>query len=625
MISKIKPGETSFKGARVNILATADNHGNIFKMPIWLKTVENNAKDIFLHAGEESTRNFFAIVGDWFINPSKKGYLTNSKLTNGELQNYALLHTIELVRNALGKAAQGSAFFETLFTPGNHCLDGGDKFLFNAMKKNPVTTLVTNVDLERSPLVKRAMMESKNIVQSAEYSIPDDKKSDLYHKMLFVSATIPSMDFYNPGLMEGTEFYDNCNKKDANLKEEDIQGTINALKTRIDKFKKANPKGAVILLSHMGGRLSEIICKNIPQINQVLNGHDHKNIQTNVGKTSINSLGKDNEMIKALNFEFDDSGNLIKCSMTPYFTKTTLADGIETHPFQKFLVDFLEKDMQPIISLSEVKKDENINHLNVTSSMLEEYVRKMGITTPKEIKKMLKNDAFQQFVKSNVEKEMVSSNTVAQGLNELTYGNEVRYSNSYLMNYLTSALKRQIRNSLVPEIFSVAIQSSIVRNGLKDGANNLDVMKVFDGVSEDLSNLRIGNVKGKELVGLIVENVLSNLKAPTRNTIIHWSDVQVNRTLISNIQAGESSSDYSQAIKVRNQQTKDFEPIDLEKDYKIAIGEKYLVKTDIEWPVKIRDRFVSLDKTYDELFKEYLSSINYNVKVTSKTKEKRIL
>ena len=43
------------------------------------------------------------------------------------------------------------------------------------------------------------------------------------HNILFLSATIPSMDFYNPGLCDGLEFYDNSNKKDANLTEEDIQ------------------------------------------------------------------------------------------------------------------------------------------------------------------------------------------------------------------------------------------------------------------------------------------------------------------------------------------------------------------------------------------------------------------
>ena len=193
------------------------------------------------------------------------------------------------------------------------------------------------------------------------------------------------------------------------------------------------------------------------------------------------------------------------------------------------------------------------------------------------------------------------------------------------MNYLTSAIKRVVREKHDSDVFTVALQSSIVRGGLEDEADNLKVMKVFDGVSEDLSNLRIGAVKGKELVGLIVENILSNLKAPTRNTIIHWSDVQVNRSMIEAISTGNHDADYSEAIRVRNKITKEFEPIDLEEDYKMVIGEKFLVKDDIEWPGKIRDRFVSLDKTYDQLFREYIESVNYKLHITPKTKEQRIL
>ena len=174
-------------------------------------------------------------------------------------------------------------------------------------------------------------------------------------------------------------------------------------------------------------------------------------------------------------------------------------------------------------------------------------------------------------------------------------------------------------------MFTVAIQSSIVRGGLENGADNLQVMKVFDGVSEDLSNLKIGAIKGKELVGLIVENITANLKAPTRNTIIHWSDVQVNRTLIEAILKGEVEADYADAVRVRNKLTKEFEPIDLDEDYKMVISEKYLVKDDIEWPGKIRDRFKTLNKTYDQLFREYISSVNYKLHITPKTKEKRIL
>lgn len=573
MITPVQQGQQglSFNGARINILATADNHGNIMRMPIWLRTVENNAKDIFAKSDEESTKNFFAVVGDWFINPSKKGYLTRPMLSNGDLQNLALLKTIGMLRNIVMKAAKGAAYFETLFTAGNHCLDAGDDFLLGVMKRNPMTSLLTNADLAKSPAVKRAMVENNRIVQAATYSIADDKDPDFFHKVLFLGVTIPSMDFYNPGLLKGMTFFDNCNKKDAGLKEEDLGGTIQSVKEKVDKFKEENPKGAVILLSHTGGRISEIICKHVPQINLVLNGHDHKNLQTNFGKTSINSLGKDNEMIKALSLEFDDEGNIVKTSMTPYFTAVTIPDGIEEHPFQKFLNDVLSKDLTPIVSVNEIKSD--------------------GET----------------------------------GSKELAYGNELRYSNSYLMNYLTSAIKRVVREKTDPEVFTVAIQSSIVRGSIKDGANNLDIMKVFDGVSEDLSNLRIGSIKGEEMVGLIVENVLQNLKAPTRNTIIHWSDVQVNRSMISDIQSGQSTNNYADAIKVRNQETKEFEPIDLDKDYKMVINEKFLVKDDIEWPGRIRDRFVSMDKTYDELFKDYLASVDYKIHITPKTKEQRII
>ena len=228
------------------------------------------------------------------------------------------------------------------------------------MRKNPMKTLVTNVDLDNSPRLTEAMNTNPNIVKSAVFSIPDDKNPELIHKLMFLGVTIPSMDFYNPGLCDGLEFYDNSNKKDANLKEEDIQGTIEAVRAQVERFKAENPKGAVILLSHMGGRLSEIIRKNVPEIDHILNGHDHKNSQLNVGITSINSLGKDNEMIKALNFEFDDDGNFARGNMTPYFTETTLADGLEKHPFQLFLDSFFEKDLEPLVSLGELKSEADI-------------------------------------------------------------------------------------------------------------------------------------------------------------------------------------------------------------------------------------------------------------------------
>lgn len=494
------------------------------------------------------------------------------------------------------------------------------------MKKNPMKTLVSNVDLSKSSAIRDAIKTNNNVLKQAVYSIPDDKNANLIHKVLFLGVTIPSMDFYNPGLCEGLEFYDNSNKKDANIKEEDLQNTIAAIRQKVNEFKEENPKGAVIVLSHMGERLSEILQKNIPQINHILNGHDHKNTQSNVGKTSINSLGKDNEMIKALNIEFDDNGDFVKATMTPYFTETTLDDGLENHPLQIFLNKCFEKDMKPLIKLNEYTTETKSHN---SDDIIEKYtnavLENIGIDTPELKAKLMANKNFAKAINIEVDNKIKADYGIKQGHARLSYGNEIRYKNSYLMNYLTSALKRNIRDKIDPEVFAVALQSSIVRGGLEDGSDNLDVMKIFDGVSEDLSGLKIGNIKGYELAGLVVENVLANLKAPTRNTIIHWSDVQVNRSLIEAIQEKRVSAKYTDAVRVRNPITKEFEPFDPDENYRIVIGEKFLVKDDIEWPKKIRNRFEPLNKTYDQIFRDYIESINYDLHITPKTKENRII
>ena len=293
---------------------------------------------------------------------------------------------------------------------------------------------------------------------------------------------------------------------------------------------------------------------------------------------------------------------------------------------QKFLDSNFAKDTVPVIRLGELKNDiEPSARRSRINEFIDVVLEKWGFVDSKERVQRMKNPAFNKAVMAEARKEFENKEKVNGALTELTYGDEIRYQNSYLMNYLTSAIKRAVRN-LDKDVFTVAIQSSIVRGGLNDGADNMKVMKIFDGVSEDLSNLKIGNVKGYELVGLIHENILSNLKNPTRNTIIHWSDVQVDRSLLADIKAGKSDKKPEDAIKVRSKENKEvFEPIDLNKDYRMVIGEKFLVKDDIEWPGKIRDRFTSLYKTYDQLFKEYIASVDYNLYITPKTKEKRIL
>lgn len=41
MITRVQSGSPDFKAARINILATADNHGNIMQLP---RVLKNNRK-----------------------------------------------------------------------------------------------------------------------------------------------------------------------------------------------------------------------------------------------------------------------------------------------------------------------------------------------------------------------------------------------------------------------------------------------------------------------------------------------------------------------------------------------------------------------------------------------------
>jgi 2',3'-cyclic-nucleotide 2'-phosphodiesterase (5'-nucleotidase family) len=564
MIGSIQGYSPSFKAAQLNILATSDNHGNFLTWPLLAQTVENNKKDIFQKAEEDSTLNLLAINGDWFINPSKNGFITDPDANSGKLQFSILNQFIDFVRKQAGKDAK----FDTVYTMGNHDLDAGDSFMYNVMRKAKMNTLITNVDVENSPGIQKVLNKTDKVTKSKVYSIPDDKNPYLEHKVLLLGVTIPSMKFYNPGLLKDMRFFDDCNKKDANLKEEDLLNTFNAVKEEVEKFKEENPKGAVIVMSHTGAPISKMIKKHVPEIDVILNGHDHKNLTSLIGSTNIDSLGKDNEIIKAFSLKFDDDGDLEK-EVNTYVSKATSTEKLDKNPINTHMRELLAEDLKPLVSVTDISGSEA----------------------------------------------------------ELPYNElEVRSKNSYLANYLTSAVKRSVRKLTGENDVIVGIQSSIIRGGLKNGSNNLAIMKIFDGVSEDLSNVKIGALSGEELVGLITENIKSNLKNPKRNTLIQWSDIKINRTLISDIVEGKSKKDFSDAIQVRNNITNEFEPINLNKKYKIAIGEKFLVKDDIEWPGRIRDRFVSLDRTYDKLLRSYISSdeINYQLKVTPKTKENRI-
>ena len=538
--------QIGFKAAQVNIVATSDNHGNVHNLPKLVGTIEQNKGDIFKKADEKSTLNMFAIAGDFFMNPKKTGYMTKPELSNGDIQANFLNKVVNTVKGLVKNN------FDTVYAPGNHCYDGGDEFLYSKLKDEPVKTLVTNVDLEKSPLVSGLMKDHKDIVKSMVYEVQDDKNPDLKHDVLFMGVTIPSL----KGKLTKTELYDNNNKKDTQITEQDLQKTFEVLNEQVQTFKEKHPKGAVVLLSHMGAPISKMIEKNVPNINFILNGHDHTRDNADDGKTLINSLGKDNEIIKSVNFRFNDNGDLEDIGYNMFITENYK----ENKEVKAFLDQNFEQDVKPLVKM--------------------------------------------------------------HGASELEYSDKIRYQNTELTNFLTSSVMEEAQKE-IPDLTSVALQSSYVRGGIKQDSTNLNLLKIFDGIDVESQNLNVGSVKGSDMVDIISKNVLSNLQAPTRNTLIQWSDFQVNRTMIEDIQNGKSNKTYADAVKCRNQKTGEFENIDLNKDYKILLSNKMLSKKDF---AGVRENFTSIGKNYDDFFRANISGKNYEVDANAaKVKEQRVL
>ena len=165
MLSSVQGYSPNFKAAQLNIVATSDNHGNLLTYPMLAQTVKNNKKDIFVKAEEPSTLNVLAIAGDWFMNPSKRGFITNENANNGKLQLQFLNQFIDFMNKQAGQDSN----FETVFTMGNHDLDAGDTFMYKVMDSKKMKTLLTNADVENSPKLKSLMnlLITKKVVMKA--------------------------------------------------------------------------------------------------------------------------------------------------------------------------------------------------------------------------------------------------------------------------------------------------------------------------------------------------------------------------------------------------------------------------------------------------------------------------
>ena len=551
-ISKMPFGkQVSFGKANINIAALSDTHGQIDKTAAICDTYEKHKEEIHPDGKNKSNLNVLAVVGDWFMNPTRKGYLS-FKETIGDMQGKFLGDFIERMKSGLGNLS-------SLYTPGNHCLEGGDSFLFDKVKKCDMTTVMTNVDIEDSKSITSLEPEArKKFTESTILEVPDDKDPNKVHKMLVLGMVCPNMDYYCNGLINDLDILDRSRKKEVKIEESDLQETYKQFNEQISKFKEENPNSPVMLLNHAGQRVVQMLCNNC-DLDLVLNGHDHKDettefVSAKTGKkTTVCSLSENAKKLEAINVHFDDDGNFSFDSKALYVQLQN-----QDEKFKEIFDKTFIEDTKGIVEITDVSGSERLKVDNI------------------------------------------------------------RYADNPLAKLVTDTIISDIRTTH-PDTQLFMMNTSAFRSELQvdkeNPVTNMQLMDLMSGLIEKEGKIRVGEFSGEVLTKMVYQNVLENSENKTRNVLMGWSGLQFDRGNIIRLQKEGCSdmTEVSKYIKIMN--NGEYEPIDFSKSYKTAVTQKLFDKTIIEDVKKLDSEFIHLGKSANDCLLAGVKKNNYKLVV----------
>lgn len=350
-------------------------------------------------------------------------------------------------------------------------------------------------------------------LRSKTIEIQDDKDPSLVHKVLFLGVSPGNMSYYNKKL-EGIKFLDDVYKPQSKITPDEVKNSINAVKKEIEEFKKENPKGAIVLLDHFGGTFQDELLRQKLPVNVILSAHEHLDYDELKGSALIVKLFQNFKKFENVKINFDDNGDL---------------SGIKTHAYYP-------------------------KGLSGTNEMQDFYER------------VFKKDIEQSY-----------SIPARDGICDLELKG-VRYKNSYLANYITDVILNRIQKR-IPETDFFALNASAIRGPLKtkEGGevNNINILLTLNGIRNEDANIMLSRVTGREILYMIVENVMSNAQSREKNPLNHYSGLSYNKTmLIKGIQMGLDEKNLISFIRDKNG-----EPLDLDREYLLANVEKFFLKS----------------------------------------------
>lgn len=461
---------------------------------------------------KKGNKNVLVIDGDWFISGSAKGYKSNRDENSHYFQ-------IKFFNAFVKKMKQLSSGLVTFFIPGNHEFDGGEQEFKRVANSIDAKILMTNLDVENSPTLNEPVQKGK-ILQKSILDIEDDKNPDLTHKVLFLGINPVNIPYYKKG-MKGINFLNQPFKSQKNVRPEDYKETMDETVRQIEEFKKENPNGLVIVSVHTGVDFSKNLAQKMGQnINIIFDGHEHRDEIGKINGVKIVSLSQNFKKYVNVKFSIDDNGKLKEgVQIKSYYPLQEKKEQAGNAFFDRFFKQIFNKDLS------------------------NEY----HIQTP-----------------SNIDTLSV---------------NNVRFQNSFLANFITDSILSELQ-SHYPEIDIFAINASAIRGSINTetagGANNLEVISALSGIVYDEAWVYKNEISGKNLLDIILDNLLFNSTSPERNPLMQYSGLIIDKkSILEKYKQGCSPDELSKFIIF----AKDNKPIELDKTYTIANVQKFFLKS----------------------------------------------
>lgn len=549
----------NFKGAMININALSDTHGHLELADSAYQAMCASENDVFIKDGA-GKQSYLIIGGDWGMSGDTKGFLSNPKKPQLWFQKQMLNKFISEVKKQTPKT-------KVLFTPGNHDLDCGIKLFKNVMNGFSGKILMTNLDFQNSPEFSSLIEKGKIIASQVDF-VKDDKDKNKTHAILNIGISPVNMDYY--GNTEGIKLIDNGKIAQKDVSQQFYKKTLDRTKEIVDEFREQYPNGTVILTCHTGAGFADSCANYITRkpdldntsadtspktngIDLIFDAHEHKDGIRFVNGTPIVSLSENFKKIVNAKITIDDSG-----------------------------------------------KEKNINCYDIRPTE-QKQEGELGVY----YRDLFKEDSQNRY-------SIICDNAKLTKLDT----ENVRIKNNHLANFVCDILLESVKKK-DPSIQIFALNSSSIRGGFKLGdepqVSMFNVINCLSGINRYQADIYVNEVTGEELAELIQDNFNFNAIEPSRNTIIQYSGIRINKTKFMKAQEDMSRRDLCQFITLEETN----EPINPDKTYKIANPEKYFVKTknnkiqnmlSLAYPLKLNVR---------DIFNDYFKN---NPQITFETK-----